>query len=191
MNSLVLAVLCLVPAIPPAQLAGSVRTVDGKPIAGTIVAVLGSTQTQTDADGEYTLSMPISRGEFLAVRTIIVSAKGFVPFEDTFLRDDLRIAGGATVSRDFVLASGPTIAGKVDVPLPILDKLKKVNPAACFWTLEVRGPSFKGRYRTEPGGAFELTVPTSGNYAVTLLDRPFVMADNVAAEARDVRACAA
>jgi len=112
MNSLVFAALCLVPAVPPAQLAGSVRASDGKPIAGAAVAVLGSTQTQTDAEGNYTLTMPISRGDFLAVRTIVVSAKGFVPFEDTFLRDDLRIAGGATQSRDFVLATGPNIAGK-------------------------------------------------------------------------------
>jgi hypothetical protein len=186
MNSLVLAALCLAPAVPPAQLAGSVRTADGKPIPSAVVAVLGSTQTQTDADGKYMLSMPIPRGEFLAVRTIIVSAKGFVPFEDTFLRDDLRIAGGATQSRDFVLATGPTIAGKVDVPLPILDKLKAVKPGERVWTLEVRGPSFKGRYRTEPGGAFEVTVPTSGNYTVTLLDRPFVVSDNIAAGAKDV-----
>jgi hypothetical protein len=128
MTSLIISTLLFAPAVPPAQLAGSVRTVDGKPIAGAIVAVLGSTQTQTDADGNYTLSMPIPRGEFLAVGTIIVSAKGFVPFEDTFLRDDLRIAGGATQSRDFVLATGPSIAGKVDVPLPLLDKLKNVRP---------------------------------------------------------------
>jgi peptidase S41-like protein len=186
MNSLVLAALSLLPAAPPAQMAGSVRTVDGKPIAGALVAVLGSTQTQTDSDGKYTLSMPIPRGEFLAVQTIIISAKGYVPFEDTFLRDDLRIAGGATQSRDFVLATGPNIAGKVDVPLPILDKLKKVNAAERVWTLEVRGPSFKGRYRTEPGGAFEVTVPASGNYSMTLLDRPFVGADEIKAGSKGV-----
>jgi hypothetical protein len=186
MNSLVLAALCLAPAVPPAQLAGSVRTADGKPIAGAVVAVLGSTQTQTDANGNYTLSMPIPRGEFLAVRTIIVSAKGFVPFEDTFLREDLRIAGGATQSRDFVLATGPSIVGKVDVPLPTLDKLKGVKPEERVWMMEVRGPSFKGRYRTEPGGSFEAIVPSTGNYAVTLLDRPFVVADNVAAGSKDI-----
>src|SRR5438874_8701614 len=130
MSSLLLTSLLFIPAAPPAQMAGVVRGVDGKPIAGATVAVLGSTQTETDADGKYTVSMPIPRGDFLAVRTIIVSAKGFVPFEDTFLRDDLRIAGGATVNRDFTLATGPTITGHVGVPLLIIDKLRNVDPDA-------------------------------------------------------------
>jgi hypothetical protein len=187
MNTLLLTALFFVPAAPPAQLAGHVRNTEGQPIPGAIVAVLGSTNTQTDADGKYTLVMPISRGDFLAVRTIVVFAKGYVPFEDTFLRDDLRIAGGATEKRDFVLASGPSITGQVDAPLPILDRLRDVNPQQKVWSLEVRGPSFKGRYRTEPGGAFSVTVPSAGKYTVTLLDRSYVMANDVPAGATGVR----
>lgn len=186
MTTLLLSTLFMMPAANTAELAGVVRSSDGKPIAGATVAVLGSTQTQTAPDGAYLLSMPFQRGEFLAVRTIIVFAPGFVPFEDTFLRDDLRIAAGARVNRDFVLATGPAIAGRVDVSLAILDQLKKVSADQRVYSLEVRGPSFKGRYRTDPGGAFSLTVPSAGNYAITLLDRPFVQADNVAAGAKDV-----
>src|SRR5262245_56499682 len=148
MTTIILTAMFLCPAAPPAQLAGHVRNADGQPIAGAIVAVLGSTQTQTDAEGQYSLMMPIPRGDALAVRTIIVSAKGYVPFEDTFLRDDLRIAGGATEKRDFTLASGPSVTGMVQVPLPILDRLRDVKSEQKVWSLDVRGPSFKGRYRT-------------------------------------------
>jgi hypothetical protein len=165
---------------------GTVRNTDGQPIHGAIVAVLGSMQTRTDVYGKFELSMTIPRGDVLAIRTIVVSAPGYVPFEDTFLREDLRIAGGATVNRDFVLASGPSITGRVDVPLSVLDQLQDVKREHKQWSLEVRGPSFKGRYRTESGGAFALTVPSSGKYTVALLDRPFVQAENVAAGAKDV-----
>ena len=185
MTALLLAGLMLSPAAPPARMTGVVRDIDGRPIAGATVAVLGSTHTQTDAEGRYTLSMPIPRGDALAVRTIIVSAQGYVPFEDTFLRDDLRIAGGATEQRDFVLASGPTISGRIEIPPLILDELKNLPREQKIYTLELRGPSFKGRYRTEPGGSFALTVPSAGQYTLTLLDRPFVSAE-AAAGATDV-----
>src|SRR5262245_21165196 len=127
MTSLILSSMLFLPAANTAELAGVVRDSDGKPIAEATVAVLGSTQTKSAADGTYSLIMPVPRGDFLAVRTIIVSAPGFVPFEDTFLRDDLRVPVGGKVGRDFVLANGPTITGRVDVPLLILDKLKKVE----------------------------------------------------------------
>jgi hypothetical protein len=147
---------------------------------------LGSSQTRTGVDGRYSLSLPIARGDWIAIRTIIVSAKGYVPFEDTFLREDLRINAGATVARDFTLATGPSISGRVDVPLPVLDRLKKTAPEAKTWNLEVRGPSFKGRYQTDPGGAFSLTVPANGKYSLTLLDRPFVHSDDVSAGSTNV-----
>src|SRR5437764_10490029 len=47
MTSLLLTSLLFIPAASPAQMAGVVRGVDGKPIAGATVAVLGSTQTET------------------------------------------------------------------------------------------------------------------------------------------------
>jgi hypothetical protein len=191
-------ILCLLAALtaadtpaPNSTLAGTVRDADDKPIAGAVVQLAGFSgltafhngESTTGPDGRYAITVHVPGNE-ATVRRVTVTVKGFVPFDEHFTANEPKLRPRKTTDLDFTLARGEPIAGAVDMPLAALARLRGETAAVQVFTLEVRGPSFKQTYRTEPGGRFELWVPGPGRYTLTALDRPHAALRDVPAGSR-------
>lgn len=162
------------------HLAGMVRGADDKPISGATVRLTGtfgyrgpftgkSNQVTTDAEGRYRLGFATKPDGTVEVLGVAVDSQGYVRVDARFgaVRPVMRPAG--TTELNFVLVRGEILAGRVDAPERLRDRLedRKREPRGIH-AIRVRGAGFSQVYVTEPGGQFEVWVPP-GTYDLELL----------------------
>ena len=161
------------------RLTGVVRGPDGEPVAGATVWLPGyygncrpeSGDTDrgfavTDAAGRYKTMIESKREHLGAVldRGVSVEARGFVRAENCRLGPVQETT--TTLELDIKLARGDVIAGVIDVPLRLADRLKGVRSEGRRFMIRVKSPSFSQVHYTTD--VFELWVPPKGVYDLEL-----------------------
>ncbi len=152
--------------VAPVAVEGSVRDLAGKPVAGAVVALVGSSSwrasatTRTGADGRFRLTIPAGRYALTATATGGVAGYRTAASFDRAVTD-----------ADVTLGAGPsfTVTGKVRIP----------GSASGAGTLifAQRSSHDEGDVfyaATDESGSFTLTLPAASGYTVGLDDRGLI-----------------
>ena len=157
-----------------ARISGRMTDTSGKPLSEVAVAVNRTTDadmdmesigrpSMTDSNGQYELTVRFGKGQTVVVREVFAEKKGYARAGPPL---NIRLRSGDKADLSFSLAGGEVLAGVLKLPVQAEERAEQL--------LMVSGPTLTNVvqnarvYHTEPGGRFEMYLPT-GEYTLEAL----------------------